>query len=544
MAPPVPVFYWNDVQPILSRSCSPCHTRDNSGGTLFADNYGDNLEPALTCTNSTVGACSLARLRDGSMPPGGLCSGDPSLDEGKTGCLNEAEQSTLEAWVLAGMPEGDRPVEPSVGICVYVNSFSDGNDCKEYTGDAWTLEAATLDCQTVFFGTAGEFTAQANCVWPSELGACVVESEEGLGYSIVSEGDDTSLCSSTKAGCELFGGGAFVASDFCKDWIGTTTTGGYGSVPFVQPYRVCKDALPGEAPGQTDGKVCTWTLISGCTEEGRDFSDYASCDDVRTQRPYYGAPEPANTPENDPRLTDEAYLTELAWAKGQVRAGACVCCHSQNIPPDGPSWWSIDAEPIWIDSVRDSGLAMMAGLAGSQALGAFPAAENNGFDRTELGLPTTDIPRMRAFLMGEWARRGFAPEDGAQFEDFGGPILDQLLYEPTACEEGEGVAADGSLKWGGGEARYAYILEGDSTNPGVPPNLDEPAGTLWLVDVPTASDPFASRLHYGDVSGDVNQRIPETGAPPALESGKTYYIYVLKDIGFPLARCLFTYPVD
>ena len=252
----------------------------------------------------------------------------------------------------------------------------------------------------------------------------------------------------------------------------------------MQPYRDCREPLPGEPAGRSDGEVCTWVLISGCTEEGRRFADYASCEDVRTQRPYYGAPEAPETAPDDPRLEDEAYMAELAWAKTQVQAAACACCHTQDLPPDGPSWWSLDAEPIWIDSVRDSGLAMMTGLAGSDALGAFPAEENNGFDRTTLGLPTNDIPRMQAFLLGEWARRGYTVEDADQFEDFGGPILDQLLYEPESCEGTEGVAADGTMTWAGGDARYAYILE----------------------------------------------------------PGQTYTIYVLRDIGFPITRCLFDYP--
>ncbi len=436
------------------------------------------------------------------------------------------------------VPEPD----PALGICAYVNPFSKGDECKEYKGAGWTLESATADCQSVLFGEQGTFTATANCGYASELGRCLVAGDGDTDYVLVSAGDDAGKCSSAQAGCEVFGGGTWVASTLCDGSVNPPPTGGYGDVPFIQPYQVCRDPIEGEAPGLSDGKVCTWTLISGCTEAGRKFADYASCDDVRTQRPYYGAPEEANTPSDDPRLDDATYLAELAWAKSQVEAAACACCHSTALAPDGPSWWYIEAEPIWIDSVRDTGLAMMAGLADSTALGAYPADMNNGFDRTTLGLPTNDIPRMQAFLLGEWARRGYTEAEGKEVAPFGGPIYDQLQYEPSPCADGQGVQADGTMLWTGGEARYAYILAADATSPGVPPNLDEPEGTLWMVDVATDSDPFASPLAYGAIAGDLRQRVPDTGTPAGLTEGTQYYIYVLKDIGFPITRCLFTYP--
>ncbi|MCU0657948.1 MAG: proteinase inhibitor, partial [Polyangiaceae bacterium] len=192
--------------------------------------------------------------------------------------------------------------------------------------------------------------------------------------------------------------------------------------------------------------------------------------------------------------------------------------------------------------ISDSGLAMMAGLADSVALGAFLAGENNGFDRTTLGVPTTDIPRMKALLLAEWERRGFAPEDGAKYPAFGGPLVDQLKFKPEPCKEGEGVDGAGKIRWNGGEARYLYVLPEGAASPGVPPNLDEPAGTLWLIDVPTKEAPFASGLTYGAVSGAQRQRLPAAGPAPALVPGARYHLHVLRDIGFPITRCLFTAP--
>jgi hypothetical protein len=86
------------------------------------------------------------------------------------------------------------------------------------------------------------------------------------------------------------------------------------------------------------------------------------------------------------------------------------------------------------------------------------------------------------------------------------------------------------------------VLAPDSANPGVPPNLDEPVGTIWFTDVPSASPAFDSGISYGDVSGGRRQRIPETGQPSPLVSGDTYYLYALRDIGVPITRCLFVAP--
>jgi hypothetical protein len=369
-----------------------------------------------------------------------------------------------------------------------------------------------------------------------------VKKDDGTGYQLVSAGADASKCSGAVTGCTVFGGGTFEPGNTCSDT--TVPDGGsgneYGTVPFVQPYQVCKDPLPGEPAGQSDGgQVCTWTLISGATEAGRHYEDYASCSDVLTNRPYYASPPAGTTPANDPRLADTAYLAEVAWAKTQVEATACVCCHTA-LAPKGASNWRIDGPGIWLDTVGDNGLAMMAGLAASDALGAYPASMNNGFDRTTLGLPTTDIPRMQRLLVAEWMRRGHALSEAADVPAFGGPLVDQLAYVPSACTQGEGVAADGTITWTGGAARYVYVLAAGSKSPGVPPNLDTPVGTQWFVDVPTSAQPMASGIKYGRLSGAQVQRLPATGPALDLTAGSTYYLYVLKDIGFPITRCLFT----
>jgi hypothetical protein len=149
---------------------------------------------------------------------------------------------------------------------------------------------------------------------------------------------------------------------------------------------------------------------------------------------------------------------------------------------------------------------------------------------------------MKAFLEAELARRGLVPADFAETRPFGGPLYDQLFYEPEACENGEGVDADGNVEWSGGAARYVYVLEADAMSPGVPPNLDTPDGTLWRLDVSHLEPAVDSGIAYGSVPDGAAQRVPEAGDAPALQSGEQYYLVALTDIYQPATRCLFTAP--
>jgi hypothetical protein len=437
-------------------------------------------------------------------------------------------------------PEPTEPEPTVAGRCEYTNPFSQGPECKEYRGAAWTAATAAEDCLSPLLGApAGLFTASTTCDYPSTLGECVIDGGTDTELALVFPGDDPGGCGGASIGCG-FGGGEFVPSPVCSDDDPGPSTGGLGVFrPFEQ---VCVEPLAGEAPGASDGEVCTWGAISACTEEGRRYDDYASCDDVLTQRPYVPYPVTANTPADDERLTDTAYLSELAWVTEQVEACACICCHSTaSAPEGGTSGWYIEAEPLWIDTLDDDGLAMLAGWVNSEAFGAFDPADNNGFDRSTAGLPTTDVDRMLSFLEGELTRRGLDRSDFADAAPFGGPLYDQIVYEPSACAGDEGVDADGKVTWTGGAARYVYVLEPDARSPGVPPNLDLPAGTLWRLDVGPDDDPVTTGLDYGATPPGTRQAFPAAGAPAALQAGSTYYLYVLRDIYQPLTRCLFTY---
>ena len=169
---------------------------------------------------------------------------------------------------------------------------------------------------------------------------------------------------------------------------------------------VCLGPVEGDTANGTNGdEVCTWSTIGGCTEEGKKFIDYAECTPVLTQRPYAPVPPSSfKTPDSDPLLSDSNFLAEVDWAKTQAESCGCVCCHTDSIAPRGASIWDTEAEGIWTDSFTDNGLAIMAGWIDSTPLGAHAPEDNNGFDRSRTGMPTTDIERMVAFFEGEIGR--------------------------------------------------------------------------------------------------------------------------------------------
>lgn len=433
-------------------------------------------------------------------------------------------------------PEVVDPEPASVGACEYTNLFSSDAECKAYSGAAWDAASAEADCAVVQFGQSPVFIAGGNCGFEEELGQCVVGDVDAMGYTLHLSGNDPGGCGIASAACEGFGGGTFFADPLCDEEPTVDPAPANG---FVWPYLDCREPLEGEEPGASEGLVCTHTLISACTEEGRRFVDYASCDDVVTQRPYYAYGTDA-PPEDDPRLEDDEYLSELDWVTEQVEACACTCCHSDDAP-SGSSGWTIDAGTLWLDTVDDAGLAMLAGLSDSSAFGAYPPEENNGFDRSTTGLPTTDVERMQTFLLEEYLRRGNTEEEGRAGAPFGGPLYSQLIYEPTACVSGDGFDDNGDLEWPS-SARYVYVLEAGSANPAVPPNLDLPEGTIWRIDVPIGSRPVQAPLTYGEVPDGAIQYFPNDVEPASLVSGETYYVVALGDVGIPLIRCLAVYP--
>jgi hypothetical protein len=449
---------------------------------------------------------------------------------GLVGCSNGGETSAVEETVAA----------TAVGRCSYVNPFSDAPECKEYLGSDWDDASAAEDCLTpVLAGDAGTFEAGLLCDRSAIVGTCTVDAGGPGEVVTVFPGSDPAACAGAELGCG-FAGGTFEPDPVCDQPADVGVPPEDAFVPFAQ---VCVPPLEGSPPGASEGGlVCTWEAISGSTEEGRHFADYASCDAVFSQRPYYPYPVTIDAPSPDTRVDDPAWVVEFEWVTGQVASSACVCCHSSELAPDGPSGWHLESEGVWLDGVDDDALAMLAGWVDSTAFGAFPAEENNGFDRSVTGLPTTDVARMSAFLGGELARRGRTREDFVETPPFGGVLYDQLFYEPSACTGGEGVGADGVVTWSGGSARYVYVLEQGSMSPGVPPNLDTPDGTVWRLDVAHTAEPLASGVAYGSTPEGASQAWPTSGPAPALVSGRTYYLVALLDVYQPATRCLFVAP--
>lgn len=467
-----------------------------------------------------------------------LACGDPgSSSEAESSGSSGPEATTSpptsggEATDTGSVDEGELQ-----GSCVYVNPFSKSDECREYRGGGWSDADRAADCAAQM-GTA----SAGACDYAATLGACVLPGAADAFVRIVFPGDDASQCQLTQAGCELFAKGTFTPSSVCED---PNPPADPDAGVFQWPELECVPPLPGEPAGMSEGgEVCTWSMIGGCTEEGRRFADYSSCEPVLTQRPYSPVPPYPPPAEPDTRLQDDpVYAAEQAWVTSQVESCGCVCCHQTSLTPQGAGIWDIEAEGNWINTFSPYGLAFAAGLLDSSPLGAYPAAENNGFDRMTTGLPTTDIARMQAFFVAELKHRGIDTTQYADDPPTPKIFYDQEIYEPGPCEAGQGVGADGTIEWTGGPARYVYVLAGDASNPGVPPNRDLPPGTLWRLDVPSSGAAQASAsVRYGELAKGLAQGFPEQGQSPApLVAGETYYLYVLADIGVPITRCLFT----
>jgi hypothetical protein len=489
--------------------------------------------------DSMLGSCSASDpegldyvLEIGGSDPGGCATSESAC----TGFL----AGIFTPSALCG---GSDVPATSASACRYDNLFSGSPECKQYSGSGWTDTSAEADCAAgATAAPPGAWTANSQCAVEPTLGSCSVLPADGLDYVIEIGGSEQRDCTTSAHACTAFVGGTFIASSHCEGYSQPPmSTDPTESTIFKWPTQTCVSALEGEPEGATDGEVCTWNLISASTEEGRRYVDYGSCDVVYSNRPYYPLGAWEEPPLEDPRYDDATWLAESDWVASQVRSSACVCCHS-DAAPSGASRWSVDSGPLWVETMSDEALALFSGHTDSSVLGAFDPADNNGFDRVNSAMPTTDVPRMLAFFQGELERRGVTDTFLQGLLDVGGPLLVQRDFVPGVCGEGEGMDAAGDLVWTGAEARYLYVLSAESANPGLPPNFDLPEGILWRADVLHDVDPFASGVAYGMLPMGALQRFPESGAPQALVSGQEYYLYVLQDVAIPLARCLFEAP--
>jgi len=448
--------------------------------------------------------------------------------------------AVLASCALAGCASGPADVSDDVlGHCSYTNPFANQPECREFRGDGWTVEDATASCDE-----EGAPFEEGPCPPGDTYGACLVIVDDARQLLYVAPGTDVTQCASQQRACELFAGGAFILGNICGGDGTPIDVDDFYSESYVTPaVQICMAPVDGEPGLSPDGQVCTWQQMSGCTEPGRNYEDYASCDDVRTQRPYYPSPPSSEGPSlDDSRLTDPLYAADVAWVKEQLDACACVCCHKESITPSGAAIFDTDATGNWVNTFSDWGIAFAARAFDSSLLGAYAPDDNNGFGRTISGLPSTDQMRMKAFFERELLHRGKTVDDYANTGPQPAIFASQAAYEPSSCESGEGVATDGTITWEGGRARYVFILEAGSANPGVPPNLDEPAGTLFKLDtIPPAIPMKTGEVQYGVVPQGTQQSVPDDGVPTPLVEGREYLIFALADIAVPMTRCLFVY---
>ena len=458
-------------------------------------------------------------------------------------CDSEADGPSPVGTADATTGDGDAAaLEGGMWSCHLSNPFSGSPECKSYTGGSWDRDSAMADCREGQYGEPGRF-GSAPCDVGERMGVCDVPSYFGLEYQLVLGGTNADFCTATARACTNFLDGAFTAAPACEGaYVPPPVDGGF---VFEWPTQTCVAPAPGAPPGASPGgEVCTWNLISGCTEPGRDYLKYGDCDVVRTNRPYYAVPPRPVGPADDPRLADETFVTESNWIREQVAACACVCCHTDR-SPDGPSMWTIDDGPLFIDAMSDTAIAMFAGYIDSSAFGGFDPANNNGFNRLDSALPTTDVERTLAFFEREFQRREIDVDWARSQRAIGGPLVEQRAHVPEPCPSDTGIRADGVLEWPVEElARYVYVLRADAANPGMPPNLDLPEGTLWRIDLPHTESPIPSgSVRYGEVPPLMRQAFPADGAAPEpLVSGESYYLYILKDLAFPISRCIAVAP--
>ncbi len=322
------------------------------------------------------------------------------------------------------------------------------------------------------------------------------------------------------------------AADAAPD--ATTAPPERASDNFIMPEKFCPD---------DDPQQCFWNANGGCVAPGQVFAEHGECAVVRTQGiPWQRLVRPPAAEE--PRLADPAFARELAWVTEQVEACACTCCHDSRT--GSANIYDVNAGPSWVSAMTDRGLMMAAGIVNTDVLGAFEPGDNHGFDRYTTVFPTTDVARFQKFFRDELAHRGVPPSELEDVEPLGGPLTENSIDVTEPCAKDTGVDASGTVHWRGGPIRYAWIMEADAANPGIPPNLDLPNGTLWYASVHHEADALTTgQLAYSATPSGATQMYPAAGeSPQQLTPQTNYKLFLLRDHGvYLLENCSFTYPI-
>ena len=77
--------------------------------------------------------------------------------------------------------------------CVYLNIFSNMEECREYRGSAWTLESGQDDCN----GQQESTFAEGSCPYSESLGYCLFEDGQDDFYHVVFPGSEAEACANS-----------------------------------------------------------------------------------------------------------------------------------------------------------------------------------------------------------------------------------------------------------------------------------------------------------------------------------------------------------
>jgi hypothetical protein len=338
--------YVADVQPILEAKCVGCHTAGSSGGHNIGNTYSDGLLDSYHCAGLDKAACSVERIKAGTMPNGtgiaGGCGGAVADDDANAAvCVTVSELATLEAWIAAGAPkEACQPatdcggmtcgsMDDGCGGTLVCGECAEGESCTEGSCCAPVTECGDVACGSMDDGCGGTVACgdcpegqgcdQGTCVEgcvPATCadGACGDMDDGCGGTAACGDCADGSTCtdgmcvedcapmSCTEGACGDMddGCGGTAACGECAD--GSTCTEG-ACVEDCVPADACGDVACG---AMDDG--CGGTLVCGECAEGESCAEGVCAADEEPQ----------------PVATGPDYLNDVQ----PILEAKCAACHT------------------------------------------------------------------------------------------------------------------------------------------------------------------------------------------------------------------------
>ena len=98
---------FDSVHPIYRARCAACHSQIGQGGFNIAAAdiglaYADSQLSSYYSPGQTKGFATLVRIKNGGMPLGAGCTGNPTVDAPNPACLTAGEIALLQAWIQDG----------------------------------------------------------------------------------------------------------------------------------------------------------------------------------------------------------------------------------------------------------------------------------------------------------------------------------------------------------------------------------------------------------------------------------------------------------